>query len=352
MYAGIFKHGISICKAYLADVTAPPDVSAVLGVFTTFSNAGFIVGPLVGGYLSEWDPTLCAPFLAAGFLFLCISLLVQILLPEKYSYLKTSDPCSGDRKHNESTCSNRFQGDITPNNQVSVKHGITASPKEARSEAQVETRPWSMCFRVLQQFNFLQGVHWKELTDLILGRFLLSLAMLVFRNNLATFLKGHFHIDYLTMGKILSFNGLVAAIAALLVRYLSRWYGDAIGSLLQHASLLLSASLLVLTLSPCLPFAVIMLAPISLATSTLRIVQLDVTLRRGREDERGAIVGLTGSIAAFSRTLAPALVGMLQEVNSNLPGYFASIFSLLAFIVMVIIPPHQSMPWYQKHKEE
>ena len=109
MYAGLFKHGISICKAYLADVTAPPDVSAVLGVFTTFSNAGSIVSPLIDDYLSEWDPTLRAPFLTAGFLFLCISLLVQILLPEKYSYLHTSDPCGGEGKHNETTCSDHFQ---------------------------------------------------------------------------------------------------------------------------------------------------------------------------------------------------------------------------------------------------
>lgn len=336
---GLFKHGLSICKAYLADVTDPPDVSAVLGIFTTSSNAGFIVGPLIGGYLSEWDPTLRSAFLVAGLLFLCIALLVQIVVPETYSNQKVqspSEPC-------EPVGSKR-----DPHGKLCVNHGTAVSA----SDTGVRLRPLHMCLRVLQELNFLQGVHWRELVDLIIERFLLTLAMLVFRQNLPPFLKGHFYIDYLTMGKILSWNGFVATVTALLVQYISRWYGKAIDSLLQHASLLLSASLLTLTFSPSLSFAVIMLAPISLATSTLRIVQLDVTLQRGRADEKGAIVGLTSSIAAFSRTLAPALVGILREVNSDLPGYVASMISLFAFIIMLVLPPHKTLSRHRKDKDK
>ena len=335
--AGLFKQGISICKAYLADITDPPDVSAVLGVFTTVGNAGFIVGPLIGGYLSEWDPTFRAPFLAAGFLFLCIALLVSIVVPDAYTcqnVKNTSEPSEPmDRKH-------------SLHSKSCAKNGAASST--VRGETEIRVRPLRMLFRLLQQLNFLQGVHWKEFPDLIIERFLLTFAMLVFRQNLTPFLKGHFHIDYLTMGKILSWNGFVAMAAALLVQYISRWYGRAVDSLLQHASLLLSASLLILTLSPSLPCVIIMLAPISFATSTLRIVQLDVNLQRGRSDEKGAIVGLSSSIAAFSRTLAPVLVGILREVNTDLPGYVASVFSLFAFIVMVILPPHQTPPWLKK----
>ena len=339
LVAGLFKHGLSICKAYLADVTDPSDISAVLGVFTTSSTAGFIVGPLIGGYLSEWDPTFRSSFLVAGFLFLCVALLVQIVVPETYTSQKVqtpSEPCDSVGGKND------------VHSELCVNHGTSTRA----SETGVQLRPLHLCSRVLQQLNFLQGVHWRELVDLIVERFLLTLAMLVFRENLPPFLKGHFHIDYLTMGKILSWNGVVATVAALLVQYISRWYGKAIDSLLQHASLLLSASLLILTLSPSLSFVVIMLAPISLATCTLRIVQLDVTFQRGRADEKGAIVGLTSSIAAFSRTLAPALVGILREVNSDLPGYFASSFSLFAFVIMLILPPHQTLPWHRKDKDK
>lgn len=312
-------------------------MSAVLGVFSTIGNAGFIVGPLIGGYLSEWDPTFRAPFLAASLLFLCIAVLVYIVVPDTYTCQNVQNPSehseSKDRKRNL-------------HNDLYAKNGAASSA--VSGETEIRARPLHMLFRLLQQLNFLQGVHWKEFADLILERFLLTFAMLVFRQNLTPFLKGHFHIGYLTMGKILSWNGFVAMVAALLVQYISPWYGKAVDSLLQHASLLLSASLLILTLSPSLSFVIIMLAPISLATSILRIVQLDVTLQRGRSDEKGAIVGLTSSIAAFSRTLAPALVGILREVNSDLPGYVASVFSLFAFIVMVILPPHQTPPWLKK----
>ena len=334
---GLFKQGISICKAYLADITDPPDVSAVLGIFTTVGNAGFIVGPLIGGYLSEWDPTFRAPFLAAGFLFLCIALLVSIVVPDTYTCQNVQNPSehskSTDRKHHL-------------HSKLCAKNGAASST--VGGETEIKARPLRMLFRLLQQLNFMQGVHWKEFPDLIIERFLLTFAMLAFRQNLTPFLKGHFHIGYFAMGKILSWNGFVAMAAALLVQYVSRWYGRAVDSLLQHASLLLSASLLILTLSPSLPFVIIMLAPISFATSTLRIVQLDVNLQRGRPDEKGAIVGLSSSIAAFSRTLAPVLVGVLREVNSDLPGYVASVFSLFAFIVMVILPPHQTPSWLKK----
>ncbi|KAK7068976.1 transporter activity protein [Halocaridina rubra] len=51
--AGIFKHSQTLCRALLADVTPSEDRSRVFGTFNATSSMGFIVGPMLGGHLSE-----------------------------------------------------------------------------------------------------------------------------------------------------------------------------------------------------------------------------------------------------------------------------------------------------------
>ena len=53
--AGIFKHTLSISRALLADLVTEEERPVVLGQFNTASSMGFILGPVVGGYLAELD---------------------------------------------------------------------------------------------------------------------------------------------------------------------------------------------------------------------------------------------------------------------------------------------------------
>lgn len=53
--AGIFKHTLSISRALLSDLVTEKERPLVLGQFNTASGVGFILGPMVGGYLTELD---------------------------------------------------------------------------------------------------------------------------------------------------------------------------------------------------------------------------------------------------------------------------------------------------------
>lgn len=53
--AGIFKHTLSISRALLSDLVAEKERPLVIGRFNTASSVGFILGPMVGGYLTELD---------------------------------------------------------------------------------------------------------------------------------------------------------------------------------------------------------------------------------------------------------------------------------------------------------
>lgn len=54
-FTGIFKHSLSICRALLADLVSQTERPLVMGHFSAASSVGFILGPVVGGYLIEKD---------------------------------------------------------------------------------------------------------------------------------------------------------------------------------------------------------------------------------------------------------------------------------------------------------
>lgn len=53
--AGIFKHTQTISRALLSDLVSEKERPLVMGKLNTASGVGFILGPIVGGYLTELD---------------------------------------------------------------------------------------------------------------------------------------------------------------------------------------------------------------------------------------------------------------------------------------------------------
>ena len=64
--AGLFSSTVSVANAYIADVTEPEDRGRAFGMMGAAFGAGFILGPVVGGLLGNFDTRLPF-FVAAGF---------------------------------------------------------------------------------------------------------------------------------------------------------------------------------------------------------------------------------------------------------------------------------------------
>lgn len=85
--AGIFKHTLSISKALLSDLVSERDRPLVMGRFNAASSVGFILGPVVGGYLAELEDGfyqtsfICASIflLNAGKLYVILCILVPFI---------------------------------------------------------------------------------------------------------------------------------------------------------------------------------------------------------------------------------------------------------------------------------
>ena len=134
----------------------------------------------------------------------------------------------------------------------------------------------------------------------------------MFRSNLTIFLQERFDTDYTTLGKIMSFNGIAAALAAATCGYISRLYSSPTRQM-THLLVLLALSLLAATCAPNLLVLVAMIIPQTIATSNLRICTLNSFLERVSDDEKGHVIGMGYSITSVSRMLAPSFVGVAQE---------------------------------------
>ena len=299
---GILKHGLSISKAYLADIASSQERQSVLGMFNACSSLGFIFGPLIGGYLADRDPSLQLSLLTGAAVFGLNFLLVVILVPS-----------SNDQKR-------KLEDTIAKENSLLGWMKTKISVRQ-----------------ILDSLNIFKGLHWLEMLDIVVVRFLMTLSIIIFRTNFTFFLEEHLQVSSTTFGQILSFNGITSALASATSGMISKFYSSHVKQVL-HFTLLLASSIACLTLAPNVASVILLLVPLSLSTSNLRICLLSLMLQRGREEEKGAIVGLANSMSSVSRMLAPSIVGVSQEYSVELAGYLSAVLALLAAGVVLRYP--------------
>ncbi len=80
IFAGITSATQSTATAYIADITPPEDRGRRFGLIGASFGAGFVLGPLIGGFLATID--IRAPFYAAAGLAAANAVLGLIVLPE------------------------------------------------------------------------------------------------------------------------------------------------------------------------------------------------------------------------------------------------------------------------------
>ncbi len=88
MLAGIAGSSLTTAFAYTADISSKEDRPKLFGYLGAAISFGFIIGPFIGGYFSQWG--LRAPFLVAAILSLLNALMGFFFLPESNTSPKTS----------------------------------------------------------------------------------------------------------------------------------------------------------------------------------------------------------------------------------------------------------------------
>lgn len=89
IFAGITGASITVATAYMADVSTPQNKAQNFGLIGAAFGLGFFVGPLLGGYCSQWGVTV--PFYVACALTLMNFVYGIIVLPESLAVEKRKE---------------------------------------------------------------------------------------------------------------------------------------------------------------------------------------------------------------------------------------------------------------------
>ncbi|KAK3890818.1 hypothetical protein Pcinc_005263 [Petrolisthes cinctipes] len=271
--AGTFKHSQTICRALLADVTSSEDRSRVFGTFNATSSMGFIVGPMLGGHLSELHNgfTLVCNLGAAIFLVNCV--LCWACIPENM-----------------------------------VKEPGEKKKKEIQSED-----------NLLQMMNLVREVDWHVLWPIFTIRFLLSFSSLVYRSNFSLLIEQNFGAGPRVIGYLISFQGVISVMAGFMTGYISRYYHNS-RTELYHSSCLLTLALVGLTVAPSLPLLLLFLVPLCLSNAITRVSGTAITISLCQPEQIGSVTGLGQSVTSVARMVTPLVAGVSQEISVYGPG--------------------------------
>ena len=283
---GFTGGNISIAFSAVSDVSKPEEKAKNFGLVSMAFGLGFIVGPFLGGVLS--DEKICSFFsFETPFIMAAILCLVNIFLVKKYFFETLKEPSS------------------KPFNILQGFHNIA---KAFRSKS----------FRVLFIVTFL-------------GIFGFSL----FTQFLQIFFIEKFNYSVSDIGFFFAFVGIWIAITqGFLLGKIRKKLSEV--KIVQY-SIPCLAIILLLYIFPTESYFLFFLAPFVAIFQGLYRPNLQAIISNAASaDEQGEILGINQSVQSLAMTIPPVIAGFIVSLNVHLPIIFAAVFTFLAFLVFFI----------------
>jgi len=289
---GLTGGNITVAQAYIADLTDESNRAKSLGMIGAAFGLGFIIGPATGGLLSQWGYNLPA-FAAAGVSFVNI-LLIYFLLPESLT-------------------------------------------DELRASAALRKKP---PFTVNALFEALQR---PGVGPLLHIRFFYGLAFMMFQNIFTLFAQA-IGLSSQTTGYVLAYVGILSVITQVgLIAPLTKRYRENV--LIISGLWIMGLSLLAWSFTKSLIPLLIVMLPMALSGGVLNTVIQSAISKSVSREEVGGMLGISSSLEAFTRVIAPGIGGLLlQNLGVWAPGVFSAV--LMVWVVLftyrrVILPSHR-----------
>ncbi len=283
---GLTGGNLSVAQAYISDVTDARDRARGLGMIGAAFGLGFIIGPAVGGLLSQWGYAVPA-FAAAGLSFINLAL---------------------------------------------IYYWLTESLTAERRGTAARQRP-AITLKAL-----LVALRRPFTGSLLITRFFFGLAFAIFQTIFSLYALTRFGLSAGQTGYILAYVGVLAVITQgfLVGRITSRLRDDI---LIVACVALMGLSLAGWALAPSVAGLLVVLIPTAFSGGLLNTL-LSSTLTKAVDPvEVGGILGLSASIESATRVLAPILgAALLQQIGTWAPGGFGAVLmaGLLVYVWKVI----------------
>jgi len=267
---GFLGGNVSLAQAYITDVTDNKERAKGLGLIGAAFGLGFIIGPALGGTLAG-DGNYALPALVASGLAFLNLLGVLFWLPESL-------------------------------------------PPEERERRAGEPRA-AFTARALWEALRLPCVG-----PLLQTQLFFALAFTTFETIFSLFAQKRLGLDARTTSYVLTYVGvLVVLVQGVGIRLLVKRFSDK--RLVFGGAILAGLSLLAWALTPSLGVLLVVLAPLALASGTLRVSINSALTKSVYPEEVGGTLGLSASLGSLARVFSPAVGGfLLGRVGAAAPG--------------------------------
>lgn len=281
--AGIAGANFSIAQASIADVTEPKDRAKNFGLIGAAFGTGFILGPLLGGWLAHvYDAA--TPFWVAGFMGILNLLFITLFLPET---------------------------------------------RKERGQA--------MSFTLLKGIHNIKAAFMdKDARPIYLASFLYLSGFAFYTSFVGILLVSRFAFTESSVGTFFGVAGAWIVITQLfIIRILSKKYSER--SILRYSLLMIALSIAIYPYvpSPALLYAII---PFLAVPQGLSMLNMTALISKGVSAEKqGAALGINGSLLALSQGVIPVLAGLASSlVSVRLPFMIGPVFIVAAWSVLFI----------------
>lgn len=281
---GFTGGNVSIATAIVTDISSVKERTKNLGIIGAAFGLGFIIGPIIGGTLSQIS--LSAPAYAAGIFAFAATVAGFFVLPESL-------------------------------------------PKEKRESNTIK----------LKDFNPLASIG-KYLTRSMLGILLVVLIIVNFTFNGFTitfpvFTINEFNIDPLNIGGLLFVSGIVIAVVqGGLIGKFSKKFGDK--SLLMSGILILALGLVLFSIANSFWMLYPILGVISLGVGLITPSLNSQISKMVLPSEIGEVFGVSTALNSLMSVLGPLAAGLLYDnIQPNAPYLTGTILLIIAFIMIM-----------------
>ena len=258
MVAGLAGANFSIAQASIADVTLPQDRAKNFGLIGAAFGLGFIIGPVLSGFVAHATGNASAPFFLAGLFGIVNLLFITYFLPETR---KVED-------------------------RVWKKFSMLAGIRNIKSAlTDADTRPvYGASFLYQSGFTF-------------------------FTSFVGVLLVSTYGFSETSIGTFFGAVGVCIVFTQLVIlRYLTKRYTE---RQILRVSLIVLAS--VLALYPFAPHIYILytLVPILAIANGLSMANMGALISKGvSKEKQGAALGINGSLMALAQGIAPLIAGI------------------------------------------
>ncbi|POM63462.1 Major Facilitator Superfamily (MFS) [Phytophthora palmivora] len=282
-------HTLDIIKVAVTDGEEADKRSASIGRLNAAANAGFIIGPMVGGYVSSvpngFNYTALLTTTLFGVNYCLVSLLYIDPRSQGFAPMVTAE---NEHKHHH----------------VDWRHLLHNA--------------WN---KLLGFRNIVNES--KPAQTLLVARLLLSMAAILCRTHFSVLLDEKFGMDSKDRGFVLSYMGLLGFLGSFSVGLVTKFVKSE-RLVLQLAAVIYVMTFLSLSSATTITTVYITLIPQVISISIIRASSVALQTTFVSQEHVGAFMGISSSLTSISRTVGPILSGWTYIASIDGPAYGAA----------------------------